>query len=269
MKSIPQAVLGRLRTLAFACVALPVTLAAQTPPVTEARLDTRRAQATRVELEASLLQIDSILGSPGYSSRIRDAKRREATLIRQLLTEGDLLVGDQVVITVINETTLSGTFQIGAGQVLSIPGLPEIPLRGVLRSEAEDHLRRELGKYVRDPAVRVQTNVRLAILGAVGKQGFYQVPADLLISDAIMAAGGPGSSTDPNRTEVKRAGTVILTQEQVQDALIRGTTLDQLNLRAGDELHVDAKQVQRRSTISILTVVGLLTTTIYMVTQIF
>jgi len=269
MKSTPQTIRCLLRNLVLAGVALPVTLAAQTPPVTEARLDTRRAQATRTELQASLLQIDSILGSPGYSSRIRDAKRREATLIRQRLTEGDLLVGDQVVITVINETTLSGTFQIGAGQVLSIPGLPEIMLRGVLRSEAEDHLGRELGKYVRDPAVRVQTNVRLAILGAVGKQGFYQVPADLLISDAIMAAGGPGSSTDPNRTEVKRAGTVILTQEQVQDALIRGTTLDQLNLRAGDELHVDAKQVQRRSTINVLTILGLMTTTVYMVTRIF
>ena len=51
---------------------LSFPLAAQTPPVQEAKLDTRRAQASRVELEASLAAIDTILASPGYSSRIRE-----------------------------------------------------------------------------------------------------------------------------------------------------------------------------------------------------
>src|SRR5512141_2697632 len=83
-------------------------LQAQTPPVQESRLDTRRAQATRVELQASLAQIDSILGSPRYSSRIRDAKKREATLIRDRLTEGDIQVGDQLVLTVQGETQFTG-----------------------------------------------------------------------------------------------------------------------------------------------------------------
>ena len=42
-------------------VLLSIPLAAQTPPVQEARLDTRRAQASRQELEASLASIDTIL----------------------------------------------------------------------------------------------------------------------------------------------------------------------------------------------------------------
>src|SRR4030095_11581103 len=83
---------------------LPTTASmAQTPPVTEARLDTRRAQATRRALEASLAQIDTILKSPGYSSRIRESKSREATLIRDRLNEGDLQVGDQILLEVLNE----------------------------------------------------------------------------------------------------------------------------------------------------------------------
>ena len=246
----------------------PVAVA-QTPPVAEAKLDTRRAQATREELQASLLRIDSILGSPGYSSRIRDAKKREGVLIRERLTEGDLQVGDQVILTVQGEVAFTGTFPVGAGRVLSLPGTPDIPLRGILRSEAQDYITEQLKRYVRDPAVRVQTLIRMSILGAVGKQGFYQVPADMLVSDAIMLAGGPAGSADPNRSIVRRSGNTLLTQDEVRDAIVRGTTLDQLNLRAGDEMVVDAKQVQRRSTISVLTVVGLLTTITYLMTMIF
>jgi len=243
--------------------------AAQTPPVAEARLDMRRAQATRVELQASLIQIDSILQSPGYSSRIREAKRREAQLIRERLTEGDLQVGDQVAITVLNEAQLSGTFAIGSGRVLTIPGLPDIPVRGILRSETEDYLTEQLKRFVRDPSVRVLTSIRMSIMGAVGKPGFYQVPADVLVSDAIMLAGGPAGAADPNRTVIKRSGNVLFSQEEIRDALVRGTTLDQLNLRAGDEMVVDQTQVQRRSTVSILTVIGLVTTITYLVVQIF
>lgn len=235
----------------------PTRLAAQTPPVQESRLDTKRAQAARVELQASLSQIDSILQSPGYSNRIRDAKRREGALIRDRLSEGDLQVGDQVILTVLNEAPFTGTFTVGAGRMLSLPGVPDIPLRGILRSEAQDYLTTQLRNYVRDPSVRVQALIRMSILGAVAKQGFYQVPADLLVSDAMMLAGGPLGSADPRQTFVRRAGNEILSKEEVQAAIIGGRTLDQLNLRAGDELVVDYKVVQRSKTITVLTVVTL------------
>lgn len=246
-----------------------VPLRAQVTPVSDARLDTRRAQATRAELQTNLLQIDSILGSPGYSSRIREAKRREAGLIRQRLIDGDLLVGDQLVLTVVGESGLTDTFTVSSGQVLILPGVTEIPLRGVLRSEAQEHLTRELGKVLRNPSIRVEALIRLSILGAVGRQGFYQIPADLLVSDAIMAAGGPGPSADPNKTIVRRGGTVLLAQEEVREAIVRGNTLDQLNLRAGDEIVVDQKQVQRNRTVTLLTLTTLLTTTIYFLTLAF
>jgi len=262
-----SSILNAVTLIGLACWA-PVA-AAQTPPVPEAKLDTRRAQATRQELQASLLRTDSILGSPGYSSRIRDAKKREGVLIRDRLTEGDLQVGDQVILTVQGEQAFTGIFLVGAGRVLSLPGTPDIPLRGILRSEAQDYITEQLKRYVRDPSVRVQTLIRMSILGAVGKQGFYQVPADLLVSDAIMLAGGPAGSADPNRTIVRRSGNMLLTQEEVREAIVRGTTLDQLNLRAGDEMVVDAKQVQRRSTISVLTVLSLATTVVYLLTRIF
>jgi len=255
--------------LVAAMVTVPMRLLAQTPPVAESRLDTRRAQADRVELQASLIQIDSVLNSPGYSSRIRDAKKREAVLIRDRLAEGDLQVGDQLILTVLGEAPFSGTFTVGAGRTLSLPGVPDIPLRGILRSEAQDYLTNQLRNYVRDPSVRVQALIRMSILGAITKQGFYQVPADLLVSDAIMVAGGPLASADPNRTMVRRAGNVILQEEEIKAAIIAGRTLDQLNLRAGDEIMVDEKVVARKGTISVLAVLSLAMGIVYMTQRIF
>jgi protein involved in polysaccharide export with SLBB domain len=96
-----------------------------------------------------------------------------------------------------------------------------------------------LKKYIRDPQVHAQTMIRLSIFGAVGKPGFYQVPADQLAGDAIMtAAGGPAGNADPHKTTVRRGGVEIWSKEAFQQALVEGVTLDRLNLRAGDEIRV-------------------------------
>jgi len=262
-----RATLRLASTLLLGLPAVPAT--AQTPPVTEARLDTRRAQASRRELEASLAQIDTILKSPGYSSRIREAKRREAALIRDRLTEGDLQVGDQIALSVLNEEAFTGTFLILAGRVLALPGLPGIPLRGVLRSEAEQYLTEQLGKYVRNPSVKVTTSIRLAVLGSVSKQGFYQVPADVLISDAIMVAGGPIGEANPNKSRILRSENEILSREEVAQAIVQGATLDQLNLRAGDQIFVDEDARKPGSFRTVLAVVGAVTSVAFLATRLF
>jgi protein involved in polysaccharide export with SLBB domain len=216
--------------------------------------DTRRVQATRPELEAQLVEIDQILNSPGYSGRLRAAKRSEAELVRQRLTEGDLQVGDQLNLFVVNEPNFSKTFVVAAGRVLVLPGLPEIPLRGVLRSEVQAHLTEKLKAYIREPEVRAETLIRLSIFGAVGKPGFYQVPAEALAGDAIMAAGGPSGNADPAKTVIRRGGVEIWTRDAFQEALVRGLTMDQLNLRAGDEMHIG-----ERSRTNLLTIVPVFT----------
>lgn len=235
--------------LMAAFLILPAVAGAQVPaPITYG--DGRRAQATRAELEATLEEISRIVASPGYSSRMREARQREADLIRERLTNGDLLVGDQITLTVLGETRFTGPFLVGPGRVLSLPGIPDIPLTGVLRSEAQSHLATELGKQLRDPQVQVLTNIRIAITGAVGKGGFYQAPADMMPTDAIMTlAGGFSANADLNRTTIKRQNREIWTAEAFQDALLRGMTLDQLNMRTGDELVVSAQRSSKGKTI--------------------
>jgi protein involved in polysaccharide export with SLBB domain len=196
-----------------------------------------RTGATRAELEANLAEIERALASGGvYSPSVVDAKRAEATMIRERLEDGDFQAGDQLDLTVTGEAPLSGKFTVGTGRVLQLPGLPEIPLKGVLRSEGTAYVKEQIGRFVRDPDVRLATTIRLSMFGAIGKPGFYQLPADMILSDALMAAGGPSGNV--HETVIKRGTDEIWGVDAVQEAITAGRTLDELNLRAGDEINV-------------------------------
>jgi hypothetical protein len=215
--------------------------------------ETRRAEATRAELQASLAELEQYAASSGYSGRLRDQKRREAALIKERLELGDIQVGDSVELLVVGEKDYSGTFPVVAGRVLSLPGLPDIPLRGVLRSEARDYLTGKLATYIKDPQVRVRTTIRLSVFGSVGRPGFYQVPADALATDVLMRAG-LAPDADPNKAFIRRGDDVIWPADSFREAMQKGLTLDQLNLRAGDELVFDPRK--RPGGISIYTILG-------------
>jgi polysaccharide export outer membrane protein len=125
-----------------------------------------------------------------------------------------------------------------SGRTIVLPEIGEIPLSGVLRSELTEHLRTEMARYVRDPVVESRSLIRLEILGAVGTQGFYTLPSDLLLSDAIMIAGGPANNAAIEKVTVERAGRLIWDEQPLRAAVIEGRTLDQLSLRAGDSILV-------------------------------
>ena len=229
----------------------------------------RRPEATRAELQATLTELEQYIASSGYSSRLRNEKRREAQLIRLRLQEGDLQVGDSIDIAVAGETTLTGAFQVTSGRVLALPGLPDISLKGVLRSEARDHLTAEIGKYIRNPQVRVRTMIRLLIRGSVARQGYHQVPADALASDALTIAG-IASTADPTKAWVNRGKDEIWPREAFRDAMMRGLTLDQLNLRAGDELVLDpARQGPGWNPMNVVYSIGAITSMVYLLARIF
>jgi hypothetical protein len=232
--------------------------------------DIRRAEASRAELQASLAELDQYIASSGYSGRLREEKRREAVLIRSRLEDGDLQVGDQIDLSVVGETAYTGIFTVISGRILSLPGLPDIPLKGVLRSEARDYLAAQIGKYVREPQLRVRTMIRISIFGSVGKPGFYQVPADALATDAFMLAGGPAGGANPNKAFVRRGNEEIWPKDAFREAMQRGLTLDQLNLRAGDELVLDPRAVGTGfNPYIILGTVGMITSTVYLIQRIF
>lgn len=201
------------------------------------------AQTTRSQIEATIAASEQILASPGYSGRIKDARRREIAILKNRLEEGDLQPGDQVMITVQGEKDLNGPFVVLPSRVLALPGVGEIPVRGILRSEIQEHLATQLRKYLRDPVVRAQTTMQISIFGAVGKPGFYPASADMKLTDAIMLlASGPAGGVDPSKSRIERRGVELVSKEAFAQAVIEGRTLDQLSLRAGDEILVGGKR---------------------------
>jgi Periplasmic protein involved in polysaccharide export len=209
-------------------------------PVQPPQNDSVRAGPSRSEIEAMAAQAEREAQST-TDGQARQRKQAEAASLRDRLKNGDFHVGDRIALIIRGDSTLSDTAVVRAGRVVQLRSLPEIPLAGVLHSELDDYLTKQLSKYLRNPEVTAQTLVQIAVLGSVGKPGFYAVPTDMTLADAIMLAGGPTQASDINRTKVVRDNQETYASDVVQRAFASGTTLDQMSLRAGDQIVVGEK----------------------------
>jgi polysaccharide export outer membrane protein len=203
---------------------------------------TGRANSTRQELERLAAEADAAASVDSATSEHRDMKLREAESIRVRLREGDFRVGDRIFLVVEGDSALSDTVTVRPGPTLSVLSLPEDTLRGVLRSELQSHLTTHVTRYYKNAKVRAIPLIRFGVLGEVTRPGYYRLPVDIAITDAIMSAGGPTPRADIPRTIVRRRSSDLLSKGVVRDAMVAGLTLDQLGLDAGDELVVGAKR---------------------------
>ena len=215
--------------------------------------------ATRGMLESNALAAESA-SAAASAEPLRESKRAEAWMLRERLRVGDFHPGDRIALVVEGQPTLTDTFTVRSGRTLSVPDLPSIDLTGVLRSELQDHLTREIGRYVREPKIRAVPLMRLAVLGKVGRPGVYALPADALLSDAIMIAGGPASDADLAKSTVRRGTERLLRERDVSVALSDGITLDQLDVRSGDEIVIGEKK--RFNALNTFQTIGLATSLI-------
>jgi protein involved in polysaccharide export with SLBB domain len=189
------------------------------------------------------------------SEKNRDQARITVSTLNDRLTNGDFQVGDRVLIYVQGQQTLSDTFTVREGQVVHLTGLTDVELHGVLRSELQGHVFDAVSKFLRDPVVHTGSLVRVAVLGGVDHPGFYALPADMLLSDAVMHAGGLANTAEIQHTIVTRAGVTVLGSRDVTAAIKDGATLDQLSLRAGDQVEVGATKPNTFLTV-VLPIVG-------------
>jgi hypothetical protein len=215
--------------------------------------------AQRAELELAAQRAEQEAAQPGADAGTRSRKEAVANALRERLREGDFGVGERIFVEMRGaEVPFADTVTVRAGKVITIGTLPEISLHGVLRSELQGHLTREIGRYVRDPKVTATSWVRVSVLGSVGQQGFYAFPADILLTDALMRSGGMREDTDLNKITIKRAGREVVSKDEARLAIREGRTLDQLDVRAGDEITVGQKR-QVRWALVLRTVTVLLT----------
>ena len=199
----------------------PVAAAQGAPPAAAGRFN-----ATREELDSLAARADGAA----------------AEALRARLRDGDFKVGDRVTVFLRGDSALSDTFAVERGPTLALPNIPTVSLAGVLRSELQWHLTKQLGEYVRDTALRAKALINFGVVGEVARPGFYLLPIDVPISDAIMAAGGLTTRSELPKTFVRRGSRQLLSKHVVRQAIVDGVTLEHLNLDAGDELVVGAKR---------------------------
>jgi hypothetical protein len=197
-------------------------------------------------------------------ARAAEAQRRtsEAWLLRSRLERGDFQEGDRVVIVLEGSATAMDTLQVRSGKVLQFPRMGELSLVGVLRSELTDKVREHLARYLNTPVVRATPLLPLAVLGSVLRPGYFYLPADAVLRDVIMTAGGPVATADINRMVLRRSGDVIWKSADVRVALTDGLSLDGLHLRAGDELFIPERRRRDTNTMIALVTSGIAITTL-------
>jgi protein involved in polysaccharide export with SLBB domain len=176
-------------------------------------------------------------------------------------------VGDRILLHVEGDSALSDTFTVVAGPALRLPAIGEVSLAGVRRADLEAHLTRELGQYIKDPVVQARALIRVSVLGEVTRPGFYAVPIDLVLADALMLAGGATQEARVDRLRILRGNSVLWSGNSLQTEIARGATLEDLGVRAGDRIQVPKRDPESKWRIvsiiigSVATAVGVIALT--------
>jgi protein involved in polysaccharide export with SLBB domain len=150
-------------------------------------------------------------------------------------------VGDRIFLHVEGDSALSDTFTVVAGPALRLPNIGEVSLAGVRRGDIEAHLTRELGRYINDAVLQARALIRVSVVGEVTRPGYYAVPIDLVLTDALMLAGGTTKDARVDRLHILRGNASVWSGDALQTAIARGATLDELGIRAGDRIQVPRK----------------------------
>jgi protein involved in polysaccharide export with SLBB domain len=218
--------------LAAALAAAPGRAAAQDPP---SRL-AERPMATRRSLEELVARLEQ--------ARSNDRRAAQAlATARARLAEGDFRPGNYILLEVLGEPALSDTFRVENDRSVTFPPptTGSLSLRGVLRAELNDQVGVYLRRFLQAPVTRARPLIHLSIQGQVARAGVYGVPADAVLAEAIMAAGGTTHEADVRRVRIQRDGEDIW-RGNLQLLVATGQTLDDANLRDGDQFVVPKRR---------------------------
>lgn len=200
--------------------------------------DFRGPDLTRAELEQALARYDAAAGSSAYSTELRAMARSGSDSIRSRLRDGDLKVGDLIRLRVEGQQVLTDTFSVSSGPALVLPVVGRIDLGGVLRAELEQRITQSVDSVFRGTPVRVVLLTRLAVLGGVVRPGFFALPSDALLDDAIGAAGGLAQQGMLAGAYIERGSSQVWDSDSLQAAIRSRRTIRSLGLVAGDRIVV-------------------------------
>ncbi len=116
--------------------------------------------------------------------------------------------GDKVKVTVFNEPTLTGEFQVNSSGEVAFPLVGTIAAAGLSVAEFQNQLRRRLNNgYVRNAhiSIEVASYRPFNVFGEVKTAGQYPFRPGLTVQDAIAMAGGFTYRANSRTAYVRRA----------------------------------------------------------------
>ncbi len=232
-RSLPRPIAALLAGAALWAVSVGAAAAQQPDP-----WDFRAADLTRAQLQQVLARYDSAAQSPAYSARLRGVAQGRADSIRARLEAGDLREGDRLRLAVEGQASLSDTFTVVAGPALALPVVGTVGLKGALLSELPERLTAAVDNVYRGAAVRVELLTRIAVIGGVARPGFYALPREALVDDAISAAGGLVADGRLAEAYIERGRERVWPTDSLQAAMRQRRTIGDLGLEAGDRIVV-------------------------------
>lgn len=117
--------------------------------------------------------------------------------------------GDRLRLTVFNEPTLSGEFEVNSAGMISIPLIGNIKAQGETAHGLESVITQKLSSgYMRDPRVNIEVlQYRpFYIIGEVSKPGEYPYRNGMNIMSAVAVAGGFTYRANDSTVNIRRAG---------------------------------------------------------------
>ena len=222
----------------------------------------QRASRTELATLAAKLEQQTQGGKLGEATRKRALS--ELAAVRERLQIGDFRVGDRFVITIRQDSIRSDTVAVRDSLKVTVGSLADISLAGVLRSELEERMGEHVARYLRNVSVRTFVLTRIAIFGAVRNPGFYYAVPDRPVSDLVLVAGGPVQEANLNEFELARGQVKLIGAKESRRVLKEGTTLEQLDIRSGDEVTIPTKRkLNWQLVTSTIVIISTLTFTIF------
>ncbi len=226
-----------LRLGAVVALCGPASASTQPPPSTVSL-----QRATRTDLAARVATLEGQFTAGATKGETKVKIGADLAELRSRLANGDFRVGDRFLYTLTMDSVRSDTVSVRDGLTVAVGNLPDISLKGVLRSELDDALSAHILRYLKNARIRTVTLTQVSILGAVGRPGYYNVAPDRPLSELIMIAGGPVADANLREVEIKRASRVVLKSKDSRQALLNGRTVEQVDIRSGDEVVIPMKR---------------------------
>jgi polysaccharide export outer membrane protein len=194
---------------------------------------------SRAQIQATLDSLQQFATVATVSDEARRNLQYQVTAVARRLDQGDVWPGDQVNLTVSGEDKWTGQFPVSANRTIELPDIEPVNVSNVLYSELEGRISEQIGRYIREPRVRVDVLKRVGVLGEVANPGFYNVSGATLVSELIMQAGGPNAQSDLDKVVFRRFGQTL---ESGRPRVVwESMGLDELGIIPGDEVFVPVK----------------------------